>query len=157
GMLYVGIRLSRDLTGAWWLRLAHLSAALAAIALLAAAGLAAVFPAPLAAHGVGHPARVAAGVGAAGLLLAACLLLWARRFFAPVLVAAAAGAAPPAAYVLAVAALGGLSEMRTQLTDAAPTYGLDAFREVLAPQARTATLLVVAAVVVLAAARHLLD
>jgi hypothetical protein len=157
GMLYVGIRLSPRLRDAWWLRLAHLAAALATIGLFTAAGLIVAFPAALIAHGVGHPARAAIGLAAAGLLMAAYLLLRARRLFAPMLVAAAAGALPVAAYVGAVAALGGLSEMRTQLTDAAPAYGLDAFREVLAPQARTTTLLLVAAVAGLTAARHLLD
>jgi hypothetical protein len=154
-LVYVGIRLRDEIPGRWWLRLGCASAALAAIAALAAAPLIIVFPASVQAHGIGHPARLAAALFAAGLVLAAILLHRARPLFAPMVAAAIAGGLAPGLYVAVIAALGGLSELRTQLSDAAPAYGTDAIREVLTTQTRAATLAVVAAAAGLAIARQL--
>lgn len=156
-MPYAAFGLRNRLQGGPWSRLAHAVAALAALGLfLAAVGLVA-FPAPAIAHGLGHPARAAAVLAAAGAALAAFLLVRARPLFGPVLLAAVAGALPVAAYVAVIAALGGLPELRTQLSSAAPAYGLDPIREVLAPQARAVTAAVVAAAAGLALARRLVE
>jgi hypothetical protein len=156
-MLYTGVRLRDHLGYGRWLRLAALVAALAAFGLFAVASLLLAVPAPFLAHHIGHPTRVAAGLLVAGLLLAVLLFFRARPLFAPMLVAAIAGALPAVVYVAAVAALGGLSEMRTQLADAAPAYGLDAFREVLTAQARVTTLVVVVVVAGVGTARRLVE